>query len=233
MPKLDRDGVSIHYEVHGSGPAILLTHGYSASTAMWRPNIHALGRDHTLILWDIRGHGQSDAPADPARYSRDLCMADMTALLDHCGVARATIGGLSLGGYLSLAFNVFQDKRVNGLLIFDTGPGYRNQDAREDWNRMAVRTGDQQPTDGLRLAARGILTQQDALVLDSLGQIRVPALVLAGANDKPFLKATDYMAAKIPGAAKVIIDDAGHTANIDQPAAFNDAVCGFLADHGL
>lgn len=233
MPKLDRDGVSIHYEVHGTGPAILLTHGYSASTVMWRPNIDALSRDHTLILWDIRGHGQSDAPADPARYSRDLCMGDMAALLDHCGVDRATIGGLSLGGYLSLAFNVFHDKRVNGLLIFDTGPGYRNADAREDWNRMAVRSGDQQPAEGLRLAARGILTQQDARVLDSLGQIRVPALVLAGANDKPFLKATDYMAAKIPGAVKVIIENAGHTANIDQPGAFNDAVRGFLVNHGL
>jgi len=52
--------------------------------------------------------------------------------------------------------------------------------------------------------------------------------VVVGANDKPFLAAADYMAAKIPGAEKVVIADAGHAANIDQPAAFNAAVLSFL-----
>ena len=52
--------------------------------------------------------------------------------------------------------------------------------------------------------------------------------MLVGANDAPFLTATDYMAAKIPGAEKVVIPDAGHAANIDQPAAFNEAVLDFV-----
>ena len=51
MPKLDRDGVNIYYEVHGSGPPLLLTHGYSSTSAMWRGQIDALSKDHTLILW--------------------------------------------------------------------------------------------------------------------------------------------------------------------------------------
>lgn len=233
MARLNRDGVELHYEIHGQGPAILFTHGYSANTRMWAPNIEALAKDHTLLLWDIRGHGQSDSPADDALYSREHCMADMAALLDAAGVNKAVIGGLSLGGYLSLAFNVFHTERVNGLLIFDTGPGYRNDAAREDWNRMAIRTGESQPTDGLKRAARGILTQHDAKVLDAMSDISVPALILAGANDTPFLKATDYMAAKIPGAEKVIIDNAGHVANADQPEVFNAAVRSFLERHGL
>ena len=62
----------------------------------------------------------------------------------------------------------------------------------------------------------------------SLATIAVPALVVVGANDTPFLAAADYMAAKIPGARKAVIDDAGHAANIDQPEAFNDALLGFL-----
>jgi len=66
-------------------------------------------------------------------------------------------------------------------------------------------------------------------VISSLPDIHVPALVLVGADDTPFLAASDYMAAKIPGAAKVVIPSAGHAANIDQPAAFNAAVLGFLA----
>jgi pimeloyl-ACP methyl ester carboxylesterase len=233
MPMLERDGTEIWYETSGSGPAILLTHGYSATTAMWTPNIAALSKNHTLILWDIRGHGRSGAPADPSLYSRQLCMDDMCAVLDANNQSTAVIGGLSLGGYLSLAFNVFHGDRVNGLLIFDTGPGYRSDTAREDWNRMAVRTGAQQKSAGLKLAAEGILTQQDSRILDSLPGITIPSLVLAGANDTPFLKATEYMASRIPGARKVIIDAAGHTANSDQPQAFNEAVCSFLADHQL
>jgi pimeloyl-ACP methyl ester carboxylesterase len=57
--------------------------------------------------------------------------------------------------------------------------------------------------------------------------------VLVGANDTPFLAASDYMAAKIPGAKKVVIDGAGHAANIDQPGAFDAAVLGFLTEAGL
>ena len=82
--------------------------------------------------------------------------------------------------------------------------------------------------DGLTRAARGMLTQRDASVINALPDIRLPSLVVVGANDKPFLAAADYMAAKIPGARKAVIADAGHAANIDQPAAFNAALLSFL-----
>jgi pimeloyl-ACP methyl ester carboxylesterase len=64
--------------------------------------------------------------------------------------------------------------------------------------------------------------------MDVLPKIDVPTLVLVGENDKPFLGASDYMAKKIPGAAKVVLAAAGHAANIDQPQAFNAAVRDFL-----
>jgi pimeloyl-ACP methyl ester carboxylesterase len=73
-----------------------------------------------------------------------------------------------------------------------------------------------------------MLTQKDSRVIDSLPSITVPTMVLAGAEDQPFLQSTDYMAAKIPGAEKVILKGAGHAANIDQPQAFNAAVVSFL-----
>ena len=60
MPKLDRDGVGIYYEVHGSGPVILLSHGYSATSQMWRGQIAEFTKQHTLVTWDMRGHGHSD-----------------------------------------------------------------------------------------------------------------------------------------------------------------------------
>jgi pimeloyl-ACP methyl ester carboxylesterase len=73
-----------------------------------------------------------------------------------------------------------------------------------------------------------MLAQRDGEVMAHLAGISVPTLVLVGALDEPFLGATDYMAGKIPGATKVVIADAGHASNIDQPRAFNAAVTDFL-----
>src|SRR5882757_3752929 len=113
MPKINRDGVNIHYEVHGSGPPLLLTHGYSSTSGMWQGQIEALSKHHKLVLWDMRGHGQSDYPDDPAAYSEALTVADMAALLDQAGAKRAIIGGLSLGGYMSLAFYRAHPERIS------------------------------------------------------------------------------------------------------------------------
>ena len=249
MPKIDRDGVGIYYEVHGSGPTLLLTHGYSSTSAMWRGQIEALSKHHQLVLWDMRGHGQSDYPTDPTSYSEALTVADMAALLDEVGAGSAIVGGLSLGGYMSLAFHRAYPNRVRALLIIDTGPGFRKDDARDAWNKRAHDTGDRfereglgvlksasrersdvshRDASGLARAARGMLIQRDARVIESLPEIKVPSLVVVGADDTPFLGASDYMAAKIPGARKVVIPAAGHAVNIDQPQAFIDAVIPFL-----
>ena len=85
MPKLNRDGVDLYYEVHGSGPPLLLSHGYSATSQMWRGQIEALSKHYKLITWDMRGHGQSDSPEDPGAYSEAATVADMAALLDAAG----------------------------------------------------------------------------------------------------------------------------------------------------
>jgi pimeloyl-ACP methyl ester carboxylesterase len=249
MPKLDRDGVNIHYEVHGSGPPLILTHGYSSTSAMWQGQIAALSRHHKLVLWDMRGHGQSDYPDDPAAYSETLTVADMAALLDAVGATTAIVGGLSLGGYMSLAFYRSHPERVRALLIIDTGPGFKKDDARAAWNKRALDNADRFDREGLAVlktlsaeranvahrnaaglahAARGMLTQRDAGVIETLPHIKVPSLVVVGADDTPFLAASDYMAAKIPGARKVVIPSAGHAANIDQPQLFNEAVVAFL-----
>jgi pimeloyl-ACP methyl ester carboxylesterase len=250
MPMIDRDGVKIHYEIHGSGPPLILTHGYSSTSAMWQGQIEALSKQHQLILWDMRGHGQSDYPEDRSAYSEALTVGDIAALLDQVGAAKAIVGGLSLGGYMSLAFYRAHPERVSALLIIDTGPGFKKDDAREVWNARARATADRFEREGLDVlklasperatvrhrdatglarAARGMLTQRDAGVMELLPAIKVPALVVVGADDTPFLAASDYMAAKIPGARKAVIPAAGHAVNIDQPQAFLAAVLPFLA----
>src|SRR5262249_2532857 len=249
MPKIDRDGVKIHYEVHGDGPVLILTHGYSSTSQMWKGQVEALSRHHKLVLWDMRGHGQSDYPAEPAAYSEAATVGDIAALLDAVGARRAIVGGLSLGGYMSLAFYRAHPERVAALLIIDTGPGFKKDDAREAWNRRALDTAnrfDREGLDalksasrerstvshrdatGLARAARGMLTQRDARAIEGLGEVKVPSLVVVGAEDTPFLAASDYMAAKIPGAKKAVIPAAGHAVNIDQPQAFIEAVLPFL-----
>jgi pimeloyl-ACP methyl ester carboxylesterase len=248
---LNRDGIDLHYEIHGSGPAILLSHGYSATLEMWRGQIAPLSRRHQLILWDMRGHGQTDSPDDPSLYSQDATVADMAALLNNAkaGAERAIVGGLSLGGYMSLAFRLRYPERVRALLLFDTGPGFKNDEARAAWNKRAAETANTFETEGLASlrsrsremamsthrsaaglarAALGMLAQRDARVIKSLPDIKVPTLIIVGADDAPFLAPTDYMAAKIPNAHKVVIPHAGHASNLDQPDIFNQAVLEFL-----
>ncbi len=250
MARLERDGVGIYYEVHGEGPVILLTHGYSATAEMWRGQIAPLSKKYKLVLWDMRGHGRSDYPEDMSEYSEAKTVADMAALLDAVGARQAIVGGLSLGGYMSLAFHATHPERVEALLIVDTGPGYRKDEARDGWNRNAIKTAERYEAEGLSLlnsgsaerrtaqhrdatglarAARGMLAQKNARVIESLPGIKVPSIVVVGEKDTPFLAASDYMAAKIPNAEKAVIPDAGHAANIDNPAAFNAALEAFLA----
>jgi pimeloyl-ACP methyl ester carboxylesterase len=249
MPFLDRDGVKVFYEQHGQGPAVLLTHGFSATSQMWGEQVKTFQDRYRIITWDMRGHGQSDYPEDQAAYAEAHTVSDMAAVLDACGVERAVIAGLSLGGYSSLAFHLRYPERVRGLMLCDTGPGFRKDEAREAWNERArerarnleteglaargdsdeVRISTHRSADGLARAARGMLTQKDARVFESLPTVAVPTLVLVGADDTNFLAATDYMANKIPGAQKVVISAAGHASNLHQPKTFNEAMGSFLA----
>jgi pimeloyl-ACP methyl ester carboxylesterase len=256
MASIQRDGVTIFYQRHAcADPAattVLLSHGYSATSAMWDGQIAALTVRHHVIVWDMRGHGASASPEDPAQYSEAHTVADMAAILDACGVSQAVIGGLSLGGYMTLAFHATWPQRCLALLLFDTGPGYKSAAGRAAWNATAearaqaferdglaalgegreVRISQHRSARGLALAARGMLAQVDDRVIQSLPGIRLPTLVLVGADDTPFLAPTDYMAGKVSGAVKVVLPGAGHAANIDQPAAFNAAVADFLDGPG-
>jgi pimeloyl-ACP methyl ester carboxylesterase len=248
MPVLARPGGDISYQVTGSGrPPLLLTHGYGATGAMFGQNLAVAGARNLVVTWDIRGHGGSQSPADPDSYSAGAALGDMAALLADLGIDRAVLGGHSLGGYLSLDFALRHPDLVAGLVLIGTGPGFRNDAARDDWNRRAHKTaarleerglaalgssselhGEHGDIDGLARAARHTLTQRDSHVIDGLTSIKAPALVIVGADDTPFLAAADYMAAKLPHARKVVIPAAGHAPNVDQPEQFNAELRAFL-----
>jgi pimeloyl-ACP methyl ester carboxylesterase len=239
----------ISYATHGqqTGRApVLLTHGFGASKAMWAPNLDAIGVNRKILTWDLRGHGSSVVAGE---LTHDQCVEDMLALLDLLGAPRAVVGGMSLGGFLSLLFCVRHPERVAALVLVDTGPGFRDDVARKAWNTFALELADDLEASGLEalrqspesavadhtagaaalaVAARGILTQRDGEVFDSLGAITAPTLIIVGADDDRFLAAADAMARRIPDAVKVVIEDAGHAANMDQPVQFDRAVSDFL-----
>jgi pimeloyl-ACP methyl ester carboxylesterase len=249
MPVLERPARSISYQVTGSGhPSLLLTHGYGATSAMFSRNLAAAAIRNQVVTWDLPGHGSTADPTDLTCYSPMAVVEDMAAILVALGLDRAVLGGHSLGGYLSLDFALAYPEQVAGLVLIDTGPGFRNDAARDEWNRRARRTarrleqqglaalgssaelhsGEHRDATGLIYAARHTLTQRDSHVIDGLERILVPTLVIVGADDTPFLAAADYMTAKMPLARKVVIPAAGHAPNVSQPEPFNAALRSFL-----
>lgn len=250
MAEIERNGVRLRYQVHPGGRAtpVLLTHGFCATRAMHEQTVPALTPQRTCITWDVRGHGESDYPAQAEEYSIPITIDDMRAILDAEGVERAVLLGHSMGGFLSLTFQRTYPERVAGLVLVGTGPGYRRDDARAEWNKICedyatafeqrgleglpdsdeVRAARHRSADGLILAARGILRQHDAVVIDHLSEIDVPVLIVAGAEDRPFIQGMNYMANKIPNAQLVTIEGAGHAPMLSHPDVYNQAVVRFL-----
>lgn len=199
---------------------MLLTHGFTGSSRDWAKLVAPLAESHTVITWDLRGHGKSAAPDDPAQYSVELAVADMAALLDRAGAERAVLVGHSLGGFLSLAFHLAHRERVRALALVDTGPGYRKDEARAGWNRMVEKRAvelEKKGAPGLAHAARGILAQRDGRAIESLATIAVPALVVVGEHDEPFLAGSKHMAEKVPGARLALVPGAGHSPQDSHP----------------
>jgi len=256
MPIVELNGIHINYEERGrpDGAPILLTHAYAATLQMWNPQFEAL-RDYRVISWDMRGHGGTDSPPTQDAYTEKLTVADMAGLLRHLGIEKAVIGGLSLGGYISLEFQLAYPEMVRALILCNTGPGYRKDEARAGWNEFSIGYAKrfeergldgfgrgieidatkqyQRSAQGLAFAGRGILTQRDAKVMENLERIEVPTLVIQGADDERYKAGCEYMAAKIPGARLVVIEKAGHAVNLYQPELFNAAVLDFLRDNGI
>jgi pimeloyl-ACP methyl ester carboxylesterase len=250
MPYLDRDDVRLYFEDSGGdGMPILLSHGFGASTGMWRGQVEAFRDRYRLIPWDMRGHGATECPEDVSYFSHGHTAADMLALLDHLDLDKAVIAGHSLGGFMALDFNVRHPERVRAMVLQGCGPGYRSDEARATWNVRAesraralddgglaglggsseVGVSIQNTAAGLACAARGILSQVDASVIDSLPGIAVPVLIIVGDGDTNYLNGSDYMASRIPGAVNVRVADAGHGVNVDQRDVVDQALGDFLA----
>ena len=136
------DGVALYAETHGEGPPVVLSGALCTTRENYRAQVEPFVEAGVqLILWDYRGHGLSESPDDPAAYSLDQVVDDLGRILDWAAEGRAAVlGGLSFGGLASLHYTHRHPERVRGLLLIDSGPGFKNPDAQARWERSVEKT---------------------------------------------------------------------------------------------
>ena len=132
MPVCKSGDINLNYRVYGGGFPLVFTHGFTASLEVWAPQFDEFSRKYQLVVYDARGHGLSSAPAGAENYSLDVLVEDLHHLLNHVGVDKAYVGGLSMGGAVSLGYAARHPERVAALLICDIGGGFQLHDAAAD-----------------------------------------------------------------------------------------------------
>jgi pimeloyl-ACP methyl ester carboxylesterase len=131
-------GITVGYDDAGGGDPLLLIHGHPFDRSMWRPQLDRFaGAGHRVIVPDLRGYGASAGAA--GRTGLDVFAGDLAALLDHLGVRRAVVGGLSMGGQIAMEFLRLFPERVRALLLADTTAAPETPEGRAGRAAMADR----------------------------------------------------------------------------------------------
>ena len=130
------NGLDFHVEIEGSGPPLLLLHGFTGSVRTWDALRATLRQHATLIGVDLIGHGHTASPADPERYTFDWASRDLSALLDSLKLTTVDVLGYSMGGRVALHFALQSSQRVRRLILESASPGL--EDAEERARRVAA-----------------------------------------------------------------------------------------------
>src|SRR5258707_8441027 len=125
------NGVQYNIETSGSGMPLVLLHGFTGSTKTWAQHIPELSAHHQVIAVDLLGHGQSDSPDDPARYSMECCTRDLAKLFDQFGLERCYLLGYSMGGRVALHFALTYPEWLLGLILESASPGIADPQERQ------------------------------------------------------------------------------------------------------
>ncbi len=250
--KLDIAGRELAYQVYGSGKTVVLLHAFPFDGRMWRATAEALADRGRVVVPDLRGFGASQL--GEGEVSIAGMADDVAALLDHLGVARATVGGLSMGGYVALAFAGRHGARLDGLVLADTRAAADSDKAkagRAEALALVEREGvaayverqipallSPSASEAVRQQVRELGKQLPAGVSAGLRALRdrpdrrgelaaiaCPTLVIAGTADAlSTLDEMTAMASGIAGARLVPIPGAGHLSNLERPDEFVDAL---------
>jgi pimeloyl-ACP methyl ester carboxylesterase len=206
----DSDGVRIRYTDEGTGPPVVLIHGFIASSDLnWRmPGvIRLLAKDYRVITLDNRGHGKSDKPTDVNEYGIKM-VHDVLRLLDHLKIAKAHIVGYSMGGMITMKLATIAPERmlsatIGGMAWIQPGPAVTVHTRRRGMNLP------------LRACARAFPTL--GITRKELAAIRVPAIVVIGTEDHLLGRRVDPMRRVRPDIPVVMIPGANHINCVFQP----------------
>lgn len=253
------NGAEIAYDdTGGDGPAVILAHGFLMDRSMFGPQVDALRSDHRVITWDERGFGDTQYDGEPFSYwdSANDCLA----LLDHLGIDRAVVGGMSQGGFLSLRVALSAPERVRGLILLNTQADTEDPEVVPLYQGMIDSWVADGPTDELAGTIAGLILGEAGLneewiakwrsrrkeslgqpgvtlltrdsVVDRLGEIQAPALVVHGTADAAIgVDAAELLVKELPNASPLVLVDGGsHATNLTHPTEVNAAIKQFLRD---
>lgn len=139
------DDIELAYRITGQGKPVILVHGLACGQRMWFHQRRKLSDRHTVITYDQRGHGHSDAPDDPSRYSGAHLARDLTGIVDALEYDKVAVVGFSMGGGPALALAMAKPDRITHLVLADVGSGaddaWRIQWLARRWVDFAERSG--------------------------------------------------------------------------------------------
>ncbi len=240
----------------GDGPPVILAHGFLMDRSMFDPQVASLRDRYRLITWDERGFGDTEWDGKPFTYWDSA--SDCVGLLDHLGIDRAVVGGMSQGGFLSLRTALSAPERVRALILLDTQAGPEDAEVIPLYQGMIDEWQAKGPTAELAAATASIILGTPELdevwtakwfarpdadmagpgatlltrdsVSDRLGEITAPALVVHGTADVAIsMEAATELAAGLSGCDGVVAVEGGtHAANLTHPDEVNTAIRAFL-----
>ncbi len=123
MPTASINGVDLYYEVTGEGEPLVWSHEFAGDHRSWAPQVRAFARRYRVITYSNRGYPPSSVPDDPAAYSQEQLVDDLRGLLEHLGIARAHVGGLSMGGNVALNFALTYPEMCRCAIVAGCGTG--------------------------------------------------------------------------------------------------------------
>jgi len=222
----------VHTIVNGerknaTDPALIFLHGVGSSSSTWSEVMASLEDRFLVAAFDLLGHGSSPTPEDPELFSRDAALGDVDDLISEVERPVVLIGH-SLGGYLALAHAATRMGVVAGLIVLNTGPGFRDPEKREAWNERSKRNAHRF---GVSPQAAEINLQHDGIVMERLAEITAATVVMAGTEDRPeYAAAGQYLERKMPNCRFLAIDGGGHAMHESTHAT---EIAGLISDFAL
>jgi pimeloyl-ACP methyl ester carboxylesterase len=150
------DGVRLHYEETGSGSPVIFVHEFAGDYRSWEPQMRHFGKRYRCLAYNARGYPPSDVPEEVSAYSQARAADDIRAVLDHLGIAKAHVVGLSMGGFATLHFGFRHPARALSLMVGGCGYG------AEPEERQRFRGEAEIIAAGLRSAGMGVFAEKYA-----------------------------------------------------------------------